>query len=303
MKVVIAGGTGFVGKALVNELVNKGHKVIILTRMTQKHVQSSQIQYIEWLNGRLDSTELEGAEVIINLAGESINNGRWTEKRKAQILSSRIETTTEIIKLITQMKKRPKTLINASAIGYYGTSETKEFSEDTCEVGNDFLASTVSQWEYTAQKAEVLGVRTVLCRFGIILSKHGGALPRMSLPYLFFAGGTVGSGNQWNSWIHLEDVVKAILFIINCSHIQGPVNFTAPNPVSMKEFGQAIGKALNRPHWLQVPAYTLKLLLGEMSTLILEGQKVLPTKLLKNEYPFSFPTLEKALLNIYKKEY
>lgn len=302
VKVVIAGGTGFVGKALVKELVDNGHTAVILTRKSQNFPDNPQIHYVEWLNGKMDKN-IEGAEVIINLAGESINSGRWTEERKSRILSSRIDSTNEIISIITKMEVKPKTLVNASAIGYYGTSASGEFNEDSPLAGTDFLATTVAKWEETALDAEKLGIRTVFCRFGIILSKHGGALPRMTFPYRLFAGGTVGSGNQWTSWIHLEDVVKALLFVMKQKQLEGPINFTAPNPVTMKEFGRTLGRRIHRPHWLPVPAFALKMILGEMSSLVLEGQKVLPKRLLDNNFSFNYPTLENALKNIYNTKY
>lgn len=302
MKVVIAGGTGFVGKALIKELVIQGHTAIVLSRKPRTSSDHPLIQYGEWLNGKIDQN-IEGAEVFINLAGEPINNGRWTEQRKFHILSSRIEATNETNTIIKKMKVKPKTLINASAIGFYGTSELDEFTEESLQAGTDFLATTVAKWEESALEAEKLGVRTVLTRFGIILSKDGGALPRMALPYRLFGGGTVGSGNQWTSWIHLEDVVKGILFIMEQKQLKGPINFTAPHPVTMKKFGQTLGKQLHRPHWLPVPSFALKILLGEMSSLVLEGQKVLPKALVDCNFPFSYPTLEKALKNIYPTKY
>ena len=256
MKVVIAGGTGFVGKALVNALLSEGHSVIILTRKAPASVYNN-LRFVEWLNEKnlsLVETELDGTDVFINLAGESINSGRWTKKRKAQIVKSRIHSTNELIRIISKLKDKPKTLINASAIGFYGTSETDIYTEQHTKAGDDFLASTVLQWEEVASKAENFGVRTVLCRFGVILAKDEGAFPKISLPYKMFVGGKVASGKQWVSWIHLDDVVNALLFAIKNKHIQGPINITSPNAVTMNELGKKIGKVMRRPHWLPVPA-------------------------------------------------
>lgn len=305
MKVVIAGGTGFVGKALVNALLSEGHSVIILTRKAPASVHNN-LRFVEWLNENdlsLVETELDGTNVFINLSGESINSGRWTNKRKARILKSRVNSTNEIIRIISKLKDKPKTLINASAIGFYGTSETDNFTEEHCKAGNDFLASTVLQWEEAARKAEKFGVRTVLCRFGVILAKDGGAFSKMALPYKMFVGGKIASGKQWISWIHIDDVVRALLFVIKNEHIQGPINFTSPNPVTMNEMGQRIGKVMRRPHWLPVPKFVLQILLGEMSSLVVQGQRVVPEKLDRLHYQFVYPGLEDALKNIYEKKY
>ncbi len=305
MKIVIAGGTGFVGSALVSELLSHGHQVIILTRKAPALMESNP-RFVEWDN--LDNLaliekELDGTDFIINLAGESINSGRWTAQRKTRILQSRLNATNAIIKLITHLKNKPKALINASAIGFYGTSEQAIFTENHTLAGSDFLASTVVGWEEAAKGAELLGVRTALCRFGVILAKDEGALPRMALPYKLFVGGTVASGKQWVSWIHIADVVKGILFVMNNEGLRGPINFTSPNPVKMGEFGKTLGKALRRPHWFGVPAIGLRILLGEMSSLVVQGQQVKPEKLLEHHYPFIYSDLAEALKNIYNNKY
>lgn len=291
MKIVIAGGTGFVGKALTKRFLELGHEIIILTR--KKSHTGGNPTYLQWLCE--DSTPtIQDIDVMINLAGESLSSGRWTDERKERILSSRIEATEAVLAIMK--KNSPKTFINASAIGYYGTSLTETFTEENKKAGTDFLATTVKHWEEIASQATT---RTVLCRFGIILDKSEGALPRMGLPYKLFAGGTVGSGRQWMSWIHIQDVVEAILFLIDHEEIAGSVNFTAPNPVSMKELGQALGKAMKRPHWMPAPAFALRLALGEMCLLVLEGQRVLPEKLQLAGFQFLFEKVDEALINIY----
>lgn len=301
MKIAVTGGTGFVGRSLTSELIRGGHEISILTRNKHNHDHAKQLNYVQWLNeGDTPEKELEGMDVFINLAGESINSGRWTAERKRKILESRISATREVLRICKSLKKKPHTLINASAVGYYGISRTKIFTEDITEAGKDFLAKTVHQWEDEASKAEKLKIRTVFCRFGIILDKQDGALPRIALPYKLFAGGTVGTGNQWLSWIHLKDVVNGIIFSINNHSIKGPVNFTAPNPVTMKEFGQTLGKVLQRPHWIPAPGFALKAVLGEMSILVLEGQQVIPVKLSSYDYPFMFKHLNEALIEIYQ---
>lgn len=301
MRIAIAGGTGFVGSALVKKLLDKKHELFILTRNSADKHASKSLQYVQWLNDD-DSPEdaLESIDVFINLAGESINSGRWTDERKKRILNSRITATREVLRIISRLEEKPYTLINASAVGYYGTSRNETFTEANRKSGTDFLAETVTRWEEEASKAEEFEVRTLFCRFGIILEKNDGALPRMALPYKLFAGGPVGTGDQWVSWIHLDDVVNGILYCIEHEQLEGPVNFTSPNPLTMKEFGKILGEVLNRPHWLPTPGFALKIALGEMSTLVLEGQKVLPKKLQVLGYDFLYPDLRSALRNIYQ---
>ena len=301
MKITIAGGTGFVGKALTDHLLKNNHEVIILSRKTIDTLPADGIRYVQWLNNSSSPIqELEGTDIFINLAGESINSGRWTTQRKEKILNSRLASVQALLDIMNKLDRKPQALINASAIGIYGTSDEKIFIEkDNHGFSNDFLSQTVSQWENEANKASQLGIRTVLCRFGIILDKQQGALPKIAVPYQAFIGGPIGSGRQWMSWIHIEDVIHAISFIIENEKIQGPINFTAPNPVTMSEFGKTLAQVLHRPHWLPVPSFALKLLLGEMSTLVVEGQKVLPEMLLENGYQFMYPDLNMAFKNIF----
>jgi uncharacterized protein len=300
LKVVIAGGSGFIGKAISEYFANNRHDVYILTRRQQTLTPERNITNIEWMTGTFKLTSaLEGADVFINLAGESINSGRWNEKRKQQILQSRLLASEELLDIIKNLTNKPKLLINASAIGYYGVSDTLTFSEESQSIGHDFLAETVKQWENTTSKAQTYGVQTVFCRFGIVLARTGGALPKMVLPYQFYIGGKLGRGTQWVSWIHIEDMVRAIHFIIENNTIEGAVNFTAPEPVTMDEFGKNISKVLNRPHWLPTPGFALKFVLGEMSMLMLEGQRVVPKKLLDYGFEFKYPTSIKAFEDIF----
>lgn len=301
MRVAITGGTGFVGKVLTKRLLDLGHDVFILTRNRQTQSTKNNLTYVRWLTEDSDpASMLKNIDVFVNLAGESINSGRWTAERKVRIRKSRIEATEQVLTILENLEDKPKTLINASAIGYYGTSLTKTFTERERESGNDFLATTVKLWEEKALQASAMGIRTALCRFGIILDNNEGALPRMALPYKFFVGGTVGSGEQWMSWIHIDDVVNAMIYIMENESLSGPINFTAPNPVKMNTLGKEIGKALGRPHWMPAPAFALKALLGEMSLLVLEGQQVLPNKLKEAGYTFSYSRIDEALKNIYK---
>lgn len=295
MKIAISGGTGLVGKALSSELIRNGHEVIILTR--SKINSSANPQFIQWLNdGDQPEKALEGIDAIVNLAGATINH-RWTDEYKQEILESRLRATSEINRIIGKLKLKPEVVINASAVGYYGTSVTAEFSEQSAQ-GNDFLAETVARWETAASAASDSGVRVVLCRFGVILDEKGGALPRMVMPYKLFGGGKIGSGQQWLSWIHIKDVVGGIMFAIENNQLTGPVNFSSPEPVNMDQFGKTLAKVINKPHWMPVPSFLLKLILGEMSILVLEGQRVLPEKLLRAGFVFHFPHLQEALKDI-----
>ncbi|MBZ5482174.1 TIGR01777 family protein [Priestia megaterium] len=299
MKIVIAGGTGFVGKALTKHFLTQKHYVYILTRNADKAARDPKLKYVEWMQENSQPEEhVEGADVFINLAGVSLNSGRWKDERKKAIVESRLSSTQEILRIMAALPEKPSLYVNASAVGYYGTSTTETFTEASPSMGTDFLAETVKKWENEALKAMELNIRTVLTRFGVILGKDGGALPSTALPYKLFAGGTVGSGEQWMSWVHLQDVVKIIDYCIHTEQIEGPVNVTAPNPVQMKEFGKTIGKVLNRPHWMPVPSFGLQLLMGEMSMIILKGQRVLPEKLIQQNYIFTYTVLEDALRDL-----
>ncbi|MEI5914995.1 TIGR01777 family oxidoreductase [Bacillus cereus group sp. Bce005] len=296
MKIAISGGTGFIGKYLSTFFIQKGHTVYILTRNKTTETSDPNLQYVQW-TPNLQTFPLSSIDVVINLAGESINS-RWTKKQKKAILNSRIQTTKGLIKQLQTLNIKPHTFINASAIGYYGTSETESFTEQHETPGDDFLANTVCSWEQEASKARSLGMRTVYARFGVILSADGGAFPKMLLPYQFYIGGTIGSGNQWLSWIHIDDVVHLIDFIIQKEEIDGPLNLTAPLPIRMKEFGETIAAIMKKPHWLPVPSFMLHTLLGEMSILVLEGQHVLPSKAIEHGYEYTFPAIDHALQNI-----
>ena len=302
MKIVIAGGSGLVGTSLVTALVNRGDEVIVLTRSNQKTINHVNVTTVQWLSkGSQPEKYLQDVDVIINLAGASINRWRWTDKVKQRIMNSRIETTDALINIIKEMDHPPKVFINASAVGAYGTSLNKTFTEKSNIANEDFLATVVNEWESHALAAEQLGIRTVLVRIGLVLSRNGGVLPRLIFPYRLLMGGTIGSGKQWVSWIHIDDVVSLILFAIDNKFINGPINGTAPEPVQMKEFGKTLSQIIHRPHWLPIPEIVLKLLLGEMSLLLLKGQRVIPEKASESEFVFSYPSLKNALENLLEK--
>lgn len=293
--ILISGGTGFVGKHITDLLIKDNYKVYILTRNTNNKTNQDNITYVEWLTPQsIPYKELPKIDAVINLAGESIN-GRWTDEKKHKILNSRLKATESLLDLTKNLSQPPAVWINASAIGYYGTSKTEVFTEQTSKHGSDFLAEVVRAWETKASEAKSLGCRTVYTRLGLILGRDGGVLPQLSLPYRFFAGGTVGSGEQWVSWVHVGDVVSLIKDAILNTQYTGPVNVTSPHPVTMKEFGQVTGAVMHRPHWLPAPSIAFKLLFGEMSMLILKGQQVLPEKALGAGYTFKYPHLKGAL--------
>ncbi|MBE1555866.1 TIGR01777 family oxidoreductase [Sporosarcina limicola] len=297
MKFVIAGGSGFVGQRLTEILLDEGHEVVILSRKDKK--SEGNIHYVKWLQeGASPEQEIISADAFINLAGVSINEGRWTAEHQKHIYDSRMDATDELLRIISALQKKPSVLVNASAIGIYPASETAIYTEKSLEVAEGFLARTVVDWEHKAATVETEGIRTVFMRFGVVLGNEGGALPLMVLPYKLFAGGTVGSGRQWLSWIHVTDVARAIAFAVENNRLSSPINVTAPFPMRMKYFGQAIGSVLHRPHWFPAPAFIMKIALGQKSALVLEGQHVLPEVLLDNGFEFEFPTIEAALENL-----
>lgn len=298
MRILIAGGTGFIGSQMIDKLAQEGHEIFVLTRNPESYDSTEQIKHIGWLkDGMLPERQLPAIDAVINLAGESLNSGRWTGKRKQTILNSRVQSVKEIIRIMKEMPEPPDVFVQASAIGFYGTSLHQTFTERQSEPGNDFLARVVSRWEQEAHKAESL-IRTVIIRFGVVLGHSGGALPKMLMPYKLFIGGNIGSGNQWMSWIHLDDLINLVQFSIMNDHVTGILNGTAPNPVRNQEFGETIGQLLNRPHWLPVPSFVLNTIFGEMSILLLKGQKVLPEQPLQLGFSFQYPELKRALESI-----
>lgn len=296
MNILIFGGTGFVGKQLIHKLKQKDNHLYIVSRRPSRYQNKEKVTFISY---DIQPENLPYIDLVINLAGESLF-GYWTEKKKNKILQSRIKATEKAIQFIQEAKEKPQVFINASAVGFYGTSEEEIFTEETRKPGRDFLASVVTKWEATAKKAEKYKVRTVFARFGLILGQEG-SLPLMSLPVKLFLGGKIGKGKQWISWIHIEDVIGLLMHCIEKETIAGPVNFTAPYPVQNSELMQTLAKVLGRPYYFTTPAPLMKLVLGEMSDLITKGQFVLPKRAQKFDYTFKYNKIEKALKNIFKK--
>jgi uncharacterized protein len=300
MKIVIAGGSGFIGQTLTQLLLAEGHSVVILTRKDRK--SSGKMEYVRWLDeGISPEKEIGKADAFINLAGVSINDGRWSKSHQKQIYESRMTASDELLRIISLLPEKPSVLVNASAIGIYPASKSTIYTEDSLETATDFLGRTVQDWENKAQQVEKHAIRAVMMRFGVVLGKEEGALPLMALPYRLFVGGKVGTGEQWVSWVHVTDVVQAILFAITNNHLSGPINVTAPAPHRMDDFGKSIGSVLHRPHWLPVPSFAMKMVLGQKSALVLEGQHVIPHVLQENGFEFKFPTLRSALEDLLQK--
>lgn len=299
MRVVITGATGFVGSRLVERLLSEGHNVLVLTRnldaAQKKFSNSPNLEIAAYKPTDSGSWQevISGCDGVVNLAGEPIAEERWTPERKQEILDSRKLGTQKIVEAIAQANPKPSVLVNASAIGYYGTSETTTFDE-TSAAGADFLAQVCQEWEAEAQKVTQVGVRLVILRLGIVLGM-GGAIAKMITPFKLFAGGPIGSGRQWFSWIHREDLVNLIIQALTRSDMEGVFNATAPNPVRMTQLAETMGQVLNRPSWLPVPGFALEALLGDGAMVVLEGQQVLPKRTLASGFEYQYPTVQQAL--------
>jgi uncharacterized protein (TIGR01777 family) len=293
MKIIISGASGLVGAALTKDLRTEGHTVLHLVRNTSE-VSSEQIRW-DPLSAQVDVSALEGADVVVHLSGASISDGRWTPARKEILRSSRLDSTRVLVDSLARLHQKPRVFVSASAVGYYGNRGDEILTESSAP-GNDFLSLLARDWEAEAIRAAQSGMRTVILRFGVILSPEGGALPQMIRPFKFGAGGRLGSGRQWMSWIALEDVISIVRFIIANTQINGPVNVIAPKPVQNAEFALIVGHTLHRPAVLPAPAFALRLAFGEMAdALLLASQRVRPVKLLAAGYSFHFEDLEPAL--------
>ncbi|NJO79869.1 MAG: TIGR01777 family protein [Cyanobacteria bacterium RM1_2_2] len=306
MKVAVTGATGFVGTHLINRLQREGHQVLVLTRNAERArllfptVAFPQVEIIAYtpLSSGDWQNRIAGCDGVVNLAGAPIAESRWTPERKQEILASRQIGTEKIVEAIAQANPRPAVLVNSSAIGYYGTSETATFDE-TSPAGNDFLAQVCQAWEAEAEKVKQFGTRLVILRTGIVLG-NGGAIAKMLPPFKLFAGGPLGSGQQWFSWIHVNDLVSLILQSLTDLNLAGALNATAPKPVKMAELCSTMGQILNRPSWLPVPAFALELLLGDAAQVVLEGQQVLPKQTQSSGFQYQYPTVQQALEDILK---
>lgn len=295
MRIVVTGGTGFIGRALVGELLQQRHDVVVLCRRPGQPAHST-VRYVEWDARTMGSwrTEVEAADAVINLAGAPIVEGRWTPARKRLLLESRTCSTRLLVDALADRASPLAVFVSVSGIGYYGASDDRVLDERSA-LGTGFLADLSAVWEAEALRAGQFHTRVVVLRTGMVLEKDGGALPKMVLPFRFFAGGPVLPGTQWVSWIHRADLVGLIQWAISTPTVSGPVNAVAPEAVTMKTFSSAVGNVLHRPSWLPVPGFALRLALGELGTLMTTGQRVDPAKARAGGYAFRYPTLEPAL--------
>jgi uncharacterized protein (TIGR01777 family) len=299
MKILITGGTGFVGRQLTSRLVKDGHEVTILTRSLKGAKGSLPgISYLEGDPTKKGSWQeaIKNHDAVINLAGASIFS-KWTDEHKKAIRESRVNTTQNIVEGIPTHPERPFTLFSTSAVGYYGFCGDEELTENS-PPGNDFLARIAVEWEGEALKAKEKGARVVITRFGIVMGEKGGALSQMIPLFKKYIGGPIGSGKQWFSWVHIKDLAEAFTFLLKHPEISGPVNVCSPNPVRNKDLAKALGRALHRPSFMPAPGFMIKLVLGEFGSVILEGQRVIPRRLIENGFVFQYPDIEEALQSI-----
>jgi uncharacterized protein (TIGR01777 family) len=307
MRVMIAGGSGLIGRELASLLASTGDEVLILSRNPDKVHTTVGIGALQWDGKSIQdwAREVENTDVIVNLTGENLSGkgfppARWTEKRKKLLLQSRVDSGKLLSKAIEQAKQKPAVFVQASGIDYYSNRLQNQITEED-PAGDDFLSKLSVEWEASSKPVEAMGVRRVVIRNGVVLSTHGGALPLLLLPYRLWVGGRLGSGKQVYSWIHIKDEVNAIHFLIKNSEAKGAYNLTSPYPMTNDEFGRAIAKVMKRPYYFHLPAFVMKFALGEVASMVLEGQKVLPMRLQKLGFDFKYPNLIHALEDLLKK--
>jgi len=297
MRVIITGGTGLIGRALAQALVLRGDEAIILSRDPGRVTGFPEtVQVMGW-DGQTSGgwgSLVDASTAIVNLAGESIAAGRWTAERKQRIRDSRLNAGKAVEQAVRAAPDKPRVVIQSSAVGYYGPRDDQPVAEDSAP-GDDFLAQVCVDWEDSTRPVGDVGVRRAIIRTGVVLSTSAGALPRMLLPFRFFVGGPLGNGRQVLPWIHLDDEIAAIQFLIDREDASGPFNLTAPKPVTNAEFSQSLGHVMGRPAVVPTPAFALRLAFGEMATIVLDGQRAIPQRLGELGYPFHYPDPESAL--------
>lgn len=297
MKIIIAGGSGFLGRPLADRLASARHEVVLLSRSA--HGTHDTIRSVTWMpDGSAAGAwaqEIDGAGAVVNLAGESLADKRWSAERKRQIHDSRILSTRSLVAAIRSARRKPEVLLNGSAVGYYGDPGDRAVDE-SYPPGSDFLATLCVDWEAEARAAEALGCRVVIIRTGIALDRRGGALKAMIRPFRFFAGGPLASGNQFVSWVYRGDWVALVLWALERRDVSGVLNGTAPSPVTSRELSRALGRALHRPSWLPVPAFALRWIVGEMADVaLIDGQRVFPKRAVELGFVFQYPTIDGAM--------
>ncbi|MEL7359374.1 MAG: TIGR01777 family oxidoreductase [Cyanobacteria bacterium J06560_6] len=307
MKIAVTGATGFVGTKLVDRLIDEGHDVKVFTRSEAKARKAfaapkfKPVEYVTYTpteSGEWQA-EISGCEGVINLAGEPISE-RWSAERKNRIMNSRKVGTEKLVEAITKAEQKPSVLVSSSAIGYYGTSETAEFFETSEPAENDFLSQVCQAWETEAKKAKDTGVRVAIVRTGIVLG-DGGAIAKMITPFKLYAGGPIGNGKQWFSWIHIDDLVNLFIKALLDPSMNGVYNGTAPEPVRMKELAQTLGEVMDRPSWLPVPDFAIEALLGDGAVVVLKGQKVLPERTQAAGFTYDYAEPKEALKDVVKR--
>lgn len=303
MRIIITGGTGLIGRSLAASLAADRHEVIVLSRdPNQAQSLPSGVKVERW-DGRSSAGWghwVNGAGAIVNLAGAGIADSRWSDERKREIVASRVDAGKAVVEAVQAATVKPRVVIQSSAVGYYGSRDAEVLAE-TSQPGKDFLADVCINWEKSTEAVEALGVRRAVIRTGIVLSTAGGALPKMLLPFKFFAGGKLGSGQQYFPWIHMADEVGAIRFLLDNAQASGPFNLAAPNPPTNASFVKAVGQAMGRPSVMPAPAFALKAAFGEMSTVLLDGQRAEPKRLLELGYRFRFTDPVAALKDVLGK--
>ena len=303
MKILVSGGTGLIGRLLVQDMAGDGHDVVVLSRSPEKYVDmfGENVRLVYW-DGRSAgdwASYIDGADVVVNLAGESISGSgflpdRWSAEKKQRILESRLAAGEALVKSVEAADNRPVVMIQASAVGYYGSTGDTLITESSAH-GDDFLASVTIDWEASTEAVEAMGVRRAIARIGLVLSTEDGALPRLLVPSRLLAGGWFGSGRQWWPWIHIDDTIRALRFLIENEAAKGPYNVTAPNPVTNRDFGKALGRSLGRPSAIPVPAFALRTALGEVASTVLEGQRAAPQRLQELGFTFHYVDIDTAL--------
>ena len=298
MRVLVTGATGFVGRRVVDQLLKGGDEVVVLTRNVAKAALTlgSHCKYYQWLDTNIapPAEAFEGVDGIVNLMGEGIADKRWDDEQKKKIHDSRIIGTQKLIDGFRDLSKKPKVMVSASAVGVYGDRGSEDVTEDS-SLGSDFLATVCKEWEFEANRAKDYGLRVAIIRTGVVIGKNGGALKKMLPIFKLGAGGPVGTGKQYMSWIHVDDLAAMYVEALKDSSIQGVLNGTAPYPATSKDFAKVLGKTLGRPAFAPAPAFALKMVFGEMSQVLLEGQKVLPIRFKDKKFRYRYPTLEMAL--------
>jgi uncharacterized protein len=298
MKILVTGATGFVGSVVVKQLLENGDEVVILTRNIAKAALTlgSKCNYFQWADtNTIPPLEaFRGVDGIVHLMGENIADKRWSEDQKKIIYNSRIDGTARLVEAISMLDIKPKVLVSSSAVGIYGSRGSEDITE-TSKLADDFLAHVCKDWEFEAQKAEKLGVRVSLIRTGVVLGKGGGALSKMLPVFKAGLGGPLGSGKQYMSWIQVEDLAAMYIEALKNPALKGPLNGTAPYPATNKEFTKALAKVLKRPALFPAPSFAIKVAFGEMSTVLLDGQKVLPARFKEEKFRYRYPTLDMAL--------